>query len=347
VASADARAANMISLKSFLSRNPDQDVDSAYRRIIDLFLHAISLHAVEGDKADYARFRSDMNSFAERLIPELSVSERYVVVGEAIRALEDYNRHTSKFLRIQTNELKNMLTMLTQTVIAVGASSEMSVGRLHDIEKSLDQTRMVEDIHVLKSQLGECLQSVRGEALRQKAQGKIALESMQHDLVQSQDRLGGLSISNVDEVTGLPDQLEAEKELQSAAASPDPKFLLLAVINRLQAITTRFGSSIGDQVLAAAARHFRSALPPEDRLYRWHGPVLVAVLRRTTAIDSVRNEVRRFADQKLEETVAIGTRSVSLPISASWTVFPIVPPLDALLRKLETFTAAQAPHEHL
>jgi hypothetical protein len=30
-----------------------------------------------------------------------SISERFVVVGEVLRALEDYNRHTSKFLRVQ------------------------------------------------------------------------------------------------------------------------------------------------------------------------------------------------------------------------------------------------------
>jgi hypothetical protein len=61
----------------------------------------------------------------------------------------------------------------------------------------------------------------------------------------------------------------------------------------------------------------------------------------------VREEVRRFAEKKLEKSFSIGTRSVMLPISASWAIFPIVPPLDALLRKLEIFTAAQKSHDHV
>jgi GGDEF domain-containing protein len=333
----------MISLRSYLMGDAGKEsVESSYRRMIDLFLQGISLHAVEGDQADYQRFRSDMDRFAGRLAPEASVTERFVVVGEVLRALEDYNRHTSKFLRIQNTELQNMITMLTQTVIAVGASSETSVAGLQQIEKSLERTRMVEDIHSVKAQLGECLKSVRGESLRQKADGKAALDRIQQELAQSMQRIGGLSLGpRTDPATGLPGKPEACKALQEAMASPAPAFVLIAVINRLEVVIARFGSAIGDQGLAVAAQHFRSALSAGDLLYRWQGPALVAILSRSAAIDSVREEVGRFAGKKLEKSFAIGSRSVSLPISASWAIFPIVPPMDALLRKVEVFTAAQ------
>ena len=338
----------MISLKAYLLGDADKEVETSYRRMIDLFLQGISLHAVEGDQADYERFRCDMNAFADRLGPDASISERFVVVGEVLRALEDYNRHTSKFLRIQNAELQKMITMLTQTVIAVGASSETSVAGLQQIEKSLEQTRMVEDIHLVKAQLGECLKSVRGEAVRQKAEGKAALDRIQQELDQSQERMGGMAVVSVlDPATGLPSKVEAEKALQAAAVSPGAKFLFLAVINRLQVVNARFGNAIGDQVLGVAAEHFRAALLADDKLYRWQGPALLAVLNRTEDIGTVREEVRRFAEKKLEKSFSIGTRSVLLPISASWTIFPLVPPLDALLRKVEIFTAAQISHDHV
>lgn len=336
----------MISLRTYLLGDSDKDVESSYRRMIDLILQAISLHAVEGDQADYERFRSDMNAFAARLTPELSISERFVVVGEALRALEDYNRHTSRFLRIQNAELQNMITMLTQTVIAVGSSSETSVAGLQGIEKALEEARMVEDVRVVKAQLGECLQSVRGEALRQKEEGKAALESIQQELAQSQERLGGLSVgSNLDPATGLPGKLEAEKALHEAASLSGTLFLLLAVVNRLEAVNARFGYAIGDQALAIVAEHFRGALHADDKLYRWNGPALLAVMSRKAAAGTVRDEVRRFAEKKLEKIFVIGSRSVLLPISVSWTIFPIARPVDALLRKVELFTAAQISHD--
>jgi hypothetical protein len=112
-------------------------------------------------------------------------------------------------------------------------------------------------------------------------------------------------------------------------------------------VVARYGSAIGDQVLAVAAEHFRTALLTEDELYRCDGPVLLGARAAAAAIDSVREEVGRFAGRKLEKSFAIGSRSVSLPISTSWVIFPIVPPLDALLKKVELFIATQTSHDHV
>jgi GGDEF domain-containing protein len=337
----------MISLKNYLSRDSG-DMESSYRRMIDLFLQAISLHAVEGDKADYERFRSDMNMFADRLTPALSISDRFMVVGQILRALEEYNRQTGNFLRIQNAELQKMIAMLTQTVIAVSVSSDTSVTKLHDLEKALEQTRILEDIHSIKAQLGECLESVRGEAQRHKAEGKVVLESLQQELAHSKERSAdGAERLSLDPATGLPDKGEASLALQQAVTSPGLKFALIAVVNRVQAVNARFGYGIGDQVLSITAEHFRGALAADDKVFRWQGPTLVAVLYRKGDINSVREEVRRFAERKMEKTFVIGARSVLLPISTSWTLFPVVAPLDALLRKIEIFTAAQMSHDYV
>jgi hypothetical protein len=60
----------------------------------------------------------------------------------------------------------------------------------------------------------------------------------------------------------------------------------------------------------------------------------------------VRTEMRRFADIKLEKTIEVGQRTVLIPISAGWSVFPVAPPMDALLKKVEAFTAAQIPRDY-
>ncbi len=225
-----------------------------------------------------------MNTFAARLTPELSMSDRFVVVGEALRAMEDYNRHTSRFLRIQNAELQNMITMLTQTVIAVGSSSETSVAGLQGIEKALEEARMVEDVRVVKAQLGECLQSVRGEAQRQKEEGKAALESIQQELAQSQQRLGGFSVgSNLDSGYRPSRKTEAEKALHEAASLPGTLFVAARRGQPPGGSQRALWIAIGDQALAIAAEHFRSALHADDKLYRWNGPALLAVMSRKAA----------------------------------------------------------------
>jgi GGDEF domain-containing protein len=338
----------MISLRSYLFRDTDEDAESAYRRIIGLLLRGIALHAVEGDKADYDRFRADIDQADSALTAETPISDLLVVVGGALRAMEDYNHGTSKFVRRQNTELQNIVTMLTQTVITIGDSGHHSVGRLQDIEKAIERTQKVEDMQILKVRLGECLEVVREEVVRQKKDGQSALAILKQELESSRERAGSYHLPPaLDQATGLPGKADAEKAIEAAVASPNGKFLLIAVCNRVQAINARFGYAVGDQVLAAFAEHLKQGLSTRDRIFRWTGPAVAAVIERTEKLDRIRTEIRRFADLKLEKTVEVGQRTVLLPISGIWSVFPVAPPLDALLKQIEAFTASQVPRDYV
>jgi GGDEF domain-containing protein len=340
----------MTTLKSYLFPDNGPEVESSYRRMMDLFLQAISLHAVEGDQTEFERFRSDMAAFGNRLTADLSLSNRLLVVGEVIRALGEYNRHTSKFLSIQSTELQKMIAMLTRTVIAVGTSSETSVARLQEIEKTMEQARFLDDIRSVKAQLGDCLERVRGEATRHKAEGKALVETLQQQLADSKDLSAGASRAvNLDPATGLADKAEAQRALEQAANSQEVsgKFVLIAVVNRMRAVNARFGYNIGDQILGMVAEYFRRSLPAEDKLCRWQGPALLAILSRKVSLTLVRHEIRRFAEARLEKTFVVGERSIMLPVSTSWTVFPLIGPADAMLRRIEIFTSAQVAHDYV
>jgi GGDEF domain-containing protein len=335
----------MISLKSYLSR--DTESEAAYRRIIGLFLQGISLHSVEGDKADYDRFREDIDKCLSILSPETPTSELLLVVGGALRAMEDYNQRTSKLVRRQNTELQHMVSMLTQTIITIGDSSENSVNRLQNIERSIESTQAVEDIRILKLRMSECLEAVRDEAVRQRRDGRDALESLRKELESSQELMGSRTIKpDLDAATGLPGKAEAERAIRAAMESPKGKFLMIAVCGRVQAVNARFGYAVGDGMLEAFAQHFKKRLSARDQLFRWHGPALAALLDRAERLDRVRTEIRQFADTRFDKTVEVGLRTVLIPISATWSIFPLAPPLDAFLKQLEAFTAAQVPRDY-
>ncbi len=334
----------MISLKRYFSREPD--AEAAYRRIIGLFLQGIALHAVEGDKGELDHFRSDMERCSVTLSPETTTAELLVVVGGALRAMEDYNQRTSKFVRRQSTELQHIVSMLTEALITIGSSSDKSVSRLQDIEKSIESTQAVEDIQILKLRLKECLEAVHEEAQRQKEDGNSALVTLQQELDSSRDRMGAVPITpEMDEATGLQAKGQAERAIRRALLSPAHKFIVVAVCSRVQAVNARFGHAVGDKVLATLAEHFRKGLSARDQIFRWHGPTLVAVLERTERIDRIRAEIRNFADVRMDKTIEIGQRSVLIPISAAWVIFPVEPPADVFLKQMDIFIAAQLPRE--
>jgi len=338
----------MISFKPFLSAEKHKSADAEYQRIIGLFLQGISLHAVEGERGDYDRFRADIDVIAAQITPQTPISELLVAVGGALRAMEDYNRRTSKVMRGQSAELQNIVSMLTQTIITIGSGGEASVNKLQEIERSIERASMLEDIQQLKLRLGECLESVREEALRQKTEGQSTLDILRQELECSRGRMGSFAAAvDLDAATGLPGKKEALKAINAAMASPHNKFLAIAVVSRVQAVNARFGYAVGDRVLAAFAEHFRANLSVNDQIFRWHGPAVMAVMERGEGIEKVRTEMRRFAEVKLERTVEIGNRAILLPVSANWSIFPVTPPMEELLKKLEVFTAAQVPRDYL
>lgn len=336
----------MISLKPYLFGAKDQGAGNAYRRIIGLFLQGIALHAVEGEKSDHDHFRADIDQFLKQITPDMPMPELLVVVGAALQAMEDYNRRTTQVIHRQNSELQNMVSMLTQTVITIGASGESSIQKLQEIERSIERVRMLEDMQALKLRLGECLEAVREEALRQKTAGQSTLESLKRELENSRDRVGPIAAAmELDAATGLPSKKDALRAIQAAVESPANKFLAIAVVSRVQAVNARFGYAVGDGVLAAFSDHFRKNLGAQAQVFRWHGPSVIALLERDAKLETVRDEVRSFAEAKLERTAEVGNRTVLLPISATWTIFMVGPPMDELLKRMEAFTAAQVPRD--
>ena len=74
---------------------------------------------------------------------------------------------------------------------------------------------------------------------------------------------------------------------------------------------------------------------PSDRVVRWKGAAFLASLKRTGSILDVRAELCSAATIQVPPFVEFGNRSIRLPISLSWAVFPKshFASLDRLLRK--------------
>jgi GGDEF domain-containing protein len=334
--------ANMISIKRFLEHSGDVE---AYRQIVALLLEGIALNAVEGDKSDYEKFRQDIQKIDKQIAAEASPPALFVIVGAAVRAIEEYKRQTARFVKKQSDELQHMVAMLTRTLITIGDSSEHSVSKLQAIEKQIESTSQIEDIQLLKLRLGECLEAVRHESQRQKTESAETLQALRTQLDTSQSGPAPSAHPDVDSITGLLNFAQAEKAIRMSLLAPKNKYVVVVAVGCIQSINARFGYAVGDDVLNTFKTHFEKALSGRDRLFRWRGPALIALLDREEPIEHLRTEIRRFADAKLQKTIQLGMRSVMIPISAAWSVFPAAPPADGLIHKIEAFLGTQIHSE--
>lgn len=315
-------------------------------RMAHLLLEAIRLHAVEGDRVDYESLQADMQNLERSLGEHPSAAEVLVMTGAAIKAMEDYNKRTSRFVRAHGLELQEMVAMLTDTIAKISEGSERSLANLQNIEKQLERASVLEDVRLLKGRLSECLQSLREESARQKEESAQSTNELRQELARALERRAAIGTRYPkDEVTGLPGRHEAEQCLAAALKGDGHAFAAVFVVDRIQLINQRFGYAVGNRMLMSFTRYLARGLLPNDRLFRWSGPAVLAVLERRGSLETVRMELARIISARLEKTVQVGNRSVTLHVTATWTLFSAAESasLEDTVRKIDAFVCTQVP----
>jgi diguanylate cyclase (GGDEF)-like protein len=327
----------MISIsKYWKQRSPDEN--GALRRALGLMLQSLEIHTVEGDEIDYAQFRSGMQVITSTFADDTPPDEVLIMVGKVATAFREYGERTTRYRKAQTAEYRRMLAMLTDTITATSHASDRTVGRLQQIEKKLERAAVIEDVRVLRMQLDECLESIRQEIRRQETESK----SQDLPLDPGVSPLLAPPLEATDAATGLQGRAAAERALEEQRTRAGQCYAVAVVANRLASINSRFGYAVGDRLLRKLSDGTRSGLSMDDRLFRWGGPCLVALLLRTTPEHELRAELQRITSAFKEELVEIGNRAVLLPISAAWAVFPLNEPSRVIRQKIDQFVASQS-----
>ncbi len=333
----------MISIKKFLV-DDSREITEACQRMSFMLLQAIVLHAVEGDPAEYETFRLAVGELEKNLAEDPSPANILVTTGAAVNAMQSYNRHTSQLLGARSSELQGMVGMLTAAMSNISAASQTSVARLQDLQRQIEQTVVLNDVRSLKQRLSECLESMRVETERQRVESAKVVSDLKQGLrdvqtpAQSNATAPAEAVAESDPLTGLPLRAEAEQAIQQAGAPGAHAFVALFVLSRLQAITTRYGSELADCLRLFFLQRLSLGLSPQDQFFRWSQDSFLALMHRKESAELLRRELSRLLSVRMEKTFEIASRTVTLPISPTWTIVPLFDSSHAeVMRKLELF----------
>ena len=113
------------------------------------------------------------------------------------------------------------------------------------------------------------------------------------------------------------------------------------ILSRFQPIAARFGRAAGDLMLSRFREMMEIRIVAPDQLFCWAGPAMVAILERPQPLTVIRLLVKRLVDVRAEETFQIGERSVMIPISSAWSVFPLEATPAATEKHIHAFISSQ------
>ena len=325
----------LLGVKRFLTQLEEE---AAYRRVISMLLEAVAAHALNLDGDACRSFRERIGEVRLAMTSETTVEELLGDAGAAVQAIGDYARETSRLVDAQGVEMQNTIAMIAATSADMGGVGRRALAPLLKIGDGAERAAAVEDASALKARLQQCLGGIREEAKQPKAGSDQMVEALRREVPGKQEssRNAGL-----DPVTDLPWEIAAQAQFLSAVRTGEQKHVAVFVLGSAQRINLRFGRAAGDEVIRALKQYLAGRLESGDRMFRWPGPAIVALLASKEPFERVRARLKRFLEKPIERTFDINGRSVLIPLSIAWSVFALSLPLAVPNRQIHDFIAGQ------
>lgn len=333
----------LISIKRFLDLSPGD----VYQHMLELLVETLSEHPIDIDHAECERFKGELAKIQERFGAHPAGEQFAAAVDAVSQALERHHYLVTNLVRHQGSELQNMIAMLTQTITSLGSASETSARNLEAIATQLKQASALEDIYQLRLRLSQCLTDVRDEAARQRREGLGSVQVLKQELAVSQQRLSNHGIeTDIDRVTGFAGRSAAEVAIHEAVQAPESRYLVVAVLGKMQAINARFGYTVGDEVLCEFAARVAGRLCSRAAFYRWSGPTVLGILQRSEPLHVIRAEAGRVIEAPISKSLISGQQNAFISTSAASLVLPVTPPAGELIARIDNFVHGQVPLEY-
>jgi GGDEF domain-containing protein len=223
----------------------------------------------------------------------------------------------------------------------IASASPDAISRLGSVEQELRAIAQAEGCSDPHGRFWECLDRLRDEIRRQHdevaapiSDSKTTVANIEATSVSA----WRTAPSQIDPATGLPERSAAEAAIENAIREKRTAFAAIFVLERLDVINTRFGYKVGDEIFSLYSRDLAHQLGKEDRLFRWTGPALLALLDRSEDIRRVRGDVVRIATKRFSRTIEADNRCVLLSVGATATVISLAESdSDGVIRELESF----------
>ncbi len=304
-----------------------------------LLLQAIGLHAVEGEQQEYQSFRTTINQLLTKASDKASAAEGLVAVSAATKAMHDYGDRTSRYIQAQHLELQALSRMLTEAITDL-APTAAHARELHEIDWSISKAASLEDIKDLRKRIADCLETIRSEITEEQKNAKRAPRVLEPDPELEKELDDRADAIQHLPLTELPVRSEGEAAIRKIRHNGGRSFVAIFVVDRLRYVNTRFGNEIGNQITALFQQHLASEISPGDRLFRWDESSFLVLFEKRESEDQLRREIEQILLKRLVETFTVNDRSITLTISARWTMVPIAEvSCDAMLNKLDLFVA--------
>ena len=306
-----------------------------------MLIRGIALHAIEGDPEEFSKLQQQMSEIARSLTDDSSPDDLMKAIVKTLRAIEEYNTKAAHLFKSQIEELRGMVTAMTETLQFILSSSETSVKQLGFVESQLQRAKDLDDLRQLKTFTTSCLTLVKRESTRLQVETKEKVSALKQDVERLSTRLKTAVVEqSVDPVTGLPGRAAAEQVIEEKISKGKSFIVSLFLMDRLATINGRYGQDVGDDFVMSCAQMLAKRLSGAT-LYRWSGPAFLSVFDPLVMAAEAESRARQAAAQQLQKNIDAEGRTLMVVVAVTCHIQPISAQTNAgeLFMRLDAFMA--------
>jgi diguanylate cyclase len=193
--------------------------------------------------------------------------------------LQDWGKRTAIHYRKQTDEVKEMLIVMSRTAESVGERDQRAAGQMNQVTTQLQKIATLEDLTQIRASIEKSAAELKSSINRMTAEGKAAIEELQAEVITYQAKLEEAElIASRDALTGLGSRLWVEGQIERRIKTGAPLCVAIIDINGFKPINDEHGHLAGDEVLKQFAGELRSVCRSADLIGRWGGDEFIILL---------------------------------------------------------------------
>jgi len=314
------------------------EAEAAYRKVVSLLLDAVATNAPNLDSEVYQNFSGKIGQLRQSLASETTLESLMKHAAAAVQTIAEYTQEINRLLHTQIDEMQKTIATLAQPSAASAGAGPREAALHRSIGDSREGAAAIPGIAILRARLQESAENIRQERTGVRAEPGQPDRTMGWEGARKLDHARG---PDFDPVTELPGEAAARAQFLTALHSGEQRHVVVFVLGSAQRINLRFGREVGDEVVRELKRYVASQLQPGDRMFRWPGPAIVALLAGSEQFEKIRSRMKRFLEKSIEREFDVNGRSVLIPLSIAWSVYPVSLPLAGVNRQIHDFIAGQ------
>jgi len=265
-----------------LKKHMDNQLEELLRSALEGYRAAVAAMGKYGAQA-YPHLGQELQQSLVSLQAQLCADATPSLIQQTEQQVENqlqqWSTRTSEHLKLKTAEAKEIMVILAQTAQSLSERDQRYAKKFFDLTTRFQAIACLEDLTEVRQALLESAGELRTSTKEMETDGKHSVSTLREQLSAYQTRLEEAEhLAFRDELTGLPNRREVERQLDRRVGQGQPFCIMLFDLNGFKEINDGHGHLAGDQLLKQFASELRSSLWPANVIGRWGGDEFIAIL---------------------------------------------------------------------